>query len=175
MNRADRSSVPAADLQRDDKHPPSPPTGPDITTRRLAAPGEGLLEAQWLERTDVPTVVFEHLLELAIEIGENRPSRRLTSVHNTGPRRHPSARAERRAFDRADAPAGAPTDRLRTSVIKSGKVFQSTADPNDVTVIHEFDSATDAQALLDSPELKAAMGAAGVQGAPQIWITEQDD
>ena len=69
------------------------------------------------------------------------------------------------AFQKTDA----------ASVIKSGKVFQSTANRNDVTVIHEFDSVTDAQALLDSPELKAAMGAAGVQGAPQIWITEQDD
>ena len=60
------------------------------------------------------------------------------------------------AFQKTDA----------ASVIRSGKVFQSTANRNDVTVIHEFDSVTDAQALLDSPELKAAMGAAGVQGAP---------
>jgi uncharacterized protein YciI len=59
--------------------------------------------------------------------------------------------------------------------IKSGKVFQGTEDPNDVTVIHEFDSVADAQALLNSPELKAAMEAAGVQGVPQIWFTEEAD
>ena len=67
------------------------------------------------------------------------------------------------AFQKTDA----------ASVIKSGKVFQSTEDPNDVTVIHEFDSITDAQAVLNSPELRQAMEAAGVQGEPQIWFTEE--
>jgi len=68
------------------------------------------------------------------------------------------------AFQKTDA----------ASVIRSGKVFQSTEDSNDVTVIHEFDSVADAQAVLKSGELRDAMEAAGVQGAPQIWITEED-
>ena len=67
------------------------------------------------------------------------------------------------AFQKSDA----------ASVIKSGKVFQSTEHSNDVTVIHEFDSITDAQAVLNSPELRQAMEAAGVQGEPQIWFTEE--
>ena len=67
------------------------------------------------------------------------------------------------AFQKTDA----------ASVIKSGKVFQSTEDSNDVTVIHEFDSIADAQAVLNSPELREAMEAAGVQGVPQIWFTEE--
>ena len=67
------------------------------------------------------------------------------------------------AFQKTDA----------ASVIKSGKVFQSTEDANDVTVIHEFDSIADAHAVLNSGELREAMEAAGVQGAPQIWFTEE--
>jgi hypothetical protein len=69
------------------------------------------------------------------------------------------------AFQKSDAAAS----------IKCDRVFQSTEDPNDVTVIHEFDSLTDAQALLDSPELVEAMTAAGVQGEPQIWLPEEAD
>jgi DNA integrity scanning protein DisA with diadenylate cyclase activity len=89
MIRADRSSVPAADLQHDDHHPLSPPTGPDITTRRLAAPGEGLLEARWLERTDVPAVLFEQVLELAIEIArEGREGRRIGTMFTVGDHEH---------------------------------------------------------------------------------------
>lgn len=59
--------------------------------------------------------------------------------------------------------------------IKSGTVFRSVDDPLDVTVVHEFDNITDAKALLESPALRAAMEAAGVQGAPLIWFTEEDD
>ena len=59
------------------------------------------------------------------------------------------------------------------SVIKAETVFQGTDDPNDVTVIHEFDSITEAQALLGSQQLQEAMVAAGVQGEPEIWFTEK--
>jgi quinol monooxygenase YgiN len=59
--------------------------------------------------------------------------------------------------------------------IKSGTVFRSVDDPRDVTVVHEFDNITDAKALLESPALQAAMEAAGVEGTPLIWFTEEDD
>jgi len=49
-------------------------------------------------------------------------------------------------------------------------VYQSTDDPNDVTVIHDFHSLEKAKAFAASPELKAAMEKAGVKGA-QIWYT----
>jgi quinol monooxygenase YgiN len=50
-------------------------------------------------------------------------------------------------------------------------VYQSVDNPNDVTATHDFDSAAKAKAFAASPELKAAMGKAGVKGKPQIWIT----
>lgn len=50
-------------------------------------------------------------------------------------------------------------------------VYQSTEDPNDVTVTHDFHSMEKAKAFAASPELKAAMEKAGVKGAPQIWYT----
>jgi ABC-type sugar transport system substrate-binding protein len=49
--------------------------------------------------------------------------------------------------------------------------YQSTDNPNDVTVIHDFHSLEKAQAFAASPELKSAMERAGVKGAPQIWYT----
>jgi len=50
-------------------------------------------------------------------------------------------------------------------------VYQSTENPNDVTVIHDFHSLEKAKAFAASPELKSAMEKAGVKGAPQIWYT----
>jgi ABC-type sugar transport system substrate-binding protein len=50
-------------------------------------------------------------------------------------------------------------------------VYQSTDDPNDVTVIHDFHSLDKAKAFAASPDLKAAMEKSGVKGAPQIWYT----
>jgi hypothetical protein len=50
-------------------------------------------------------------------------------------------------------------------------VYQSTEDPNDVTVIHDFHSLEKAKAFVASADLKAAMQKSGVKGAPQIWYT----
>lgn len=50
-------------------------------------------------------------------------------------------------------------------------VYQSTDNPNDVTVTHEFHSLDKAKAFAASPELRAAMEKAGIKGAPQIWFT----
>jgi ABC-type sugar transport system substrate-binding protein len=50
-------------------------------------------------------------------------------------------------------------------------VYQSTDNPNDVTVTHDFHSLEQAKAFAASPELKAAMEKAGVKAAPQIWYT----
>jgi ABC-type sugar transport system substrate-binding protein len=50
-------------------------------------------------------------------------------------------------------------------------VYQSTDDPNDVTVIHDFHTLEKAKAFAASAELKAAMEKAGVKGASQIWYT----
>ena len=63
----------------------------------------------------------------------------------------------------------APTQKKMGVISKA--VYQSTDDQNDVTVIHDFHSLEKAKAFAASPELKSAMGKAGVKGAPQIWYT----
>lgn len=50
-------------------------------------------------------------------------------------------------------------------------VYQSADNPNDITVTHEFPSIAAAQAFAINPDLKKAMQAAGVIGAPTIWFT----
>ena len=60
--------------------------------------------------------------------------------------------------------------RLKLGVIGQA-VYTSIDSPNDVTVTHDFSSADKARAFASSPDLKAAMGQAGVKGAPQIWFT----
>jgi len=70
----------------------------------------------------------------------------------------------RKAFD-----AFAPMQKKGGVIYKA--VYQSTDDPNDVTVIHDFHSPEKAKAFAALPELKAAMEKGGVKGAPQIWYT----
>lgn len=65
--------------------------------------------------------------------------------------------------------AFAPTQKKLDVIYKA--VYQSTDDPNDVTVIHDFHSLEKAKAFAASAELKAAMEKSGVKGAPQIWYT----
>jgi hypothetical protein len=50
-------------------------------------------------------------------------------------------------------------------------VYRSTGDPNDVTVLHDFETQEAAQSFASSSMLWEAMQRAGVQGAPQIWFT----
>lgn len=50
-------------------------------------------------------------------------------------------------------------------------VYQSTDNPNDVTVTHTFHSLDKAKAFVASAELKSTMEKAGVKGPPQIWFT----
>ena len=52
-------------------------------------------------------------------------------------------------------------------------VYRAADDPNDVTVTHEFASLEAAQAFGASDALHAAMGSAGVVGAPAVWITNK--
>jgi uncharacterized protein (DUF1330 family) len=57
--------------------------------------------------------------------------------------------------------------------IKSAAVYQSAGNPNEVTVMHDFDSVAAASTFMDAKELKKAMADAGVVGAPTIWITNK--
>jgi hypothetical protein len=62
----------------------------------------------------------------------------------------------------------------RTKVGEIGDwVYQLESDPNDVTVIHDFESVEAANALAASTELHQAMSGAGVAGKPDVWITSE--
>ena len=50
-------------------------------------------------------------------------------------------------------------------------VYQSVADPNEVTAWHDFSTPEAAEAFASSPQLRDAMQHAGVQGAPEVWLT----
>jgi hypothetical protein len=50
-------------------------------------------------------------------------------------------------------------------------VYCAVGDRNDVTVTHEFATVASAEAFGASDALHAAMGQAGVVGAPTVWIT----
>jgi quinol monooxygenase YgiN len=63
---------------------------------------------------------------------------------------------------------------LRTS---SGEltthIFRDASDPNQITVINKWNSMESAMKFAHSPELKAGMEQAGVEGAPTIsFLTE---
>ena len=54
--------------------------------------------------------------------------------------------------------------------VTDADVLQAPDDANDVTVLHWFPSVENAQAFASDPELKDAMGRAGVSGPPRIEI-----
>lgn len=57
--------------------------------------------------------------------------------------------------------------------VTAESVFQNAADPNDITVRHDFASIDAAHAFAGSKELGEAMHGAGVVGAPTVWFTTQ--
>ena len=54
--------------------------------------------------------------------------------------------------------------------VTAADVLQDPADPNNVTVLHWFPSAGQAEAFATDPGLKEAMQRAGVTAAPRIEI-----
>ena len=54
-------------------------------------------------------------------------------------------------------------------------VYQSIDNPNDITVIHDFNNINEAKAFAGSAELKATMSKLGVKGTPQIWYTTESN
>ena len=53
------------------------------------------------------------------------------------------------------------------------EVMTDPGNKNDIFVIHRFPTVEDAQAFAGSPELREAMGRAGVTGAPRIEIAAE--
>jgi hypothetical protein len=65
-------------------------------------------------------------------------------------------------------------DAARKSMgVTSDGVYQLDGDPTDVTVYHEFASVAAARTFVASTALREAMERAGVQGAPDVWITNR--
>jgi len=63
---------------------------------------------------------------------------------------------------------------LRTSNGElSDKIYRDASDPNQLTVIFEWDSLENAKKYANSPELKAAMERAGVEGKPSIHFLNE--
>ena len=54
--------------------------------------------------------------------------------------------------------------------VSAADVLQDPADPNNVTVLHWFPSAGQAEAFANDPSLKDAMQRAGVTAAPRVEI-----
>jgi len=52
------------------------------------------------------------------------------------------------------------------------RLFQSTSDPRDVTLLLDWESANSARQFMDSDDLKAKMQEAGVIGTPEIQFLE---
>lgn len=57
--------------------------------------------------------------------------------------------------------------------VRAEAVYQSLDDPGDITVWHDFDNAEAAHAFVGAAELRETMAAAGVQGQPQVWLTQE--
>lgn len=51
-------------------------------------------------------------------------------------------------------------------------VSRAIDDPNSVVIVNEFATLAGAQAFATDPSLPEVMHRAGVDGAPQVWITE---
>ncbi len=55
----------------------------------------------------------------------------------------------------------------------SDQIYRDASDPNRLTVIFKWDSMANAQKYANSPELKAAMENAGVEGPPNIYFLNE--
>jgi quinol monooxygenase YgiN len=55
----------------------------------------------------------------------------------------------------------------------SDQIYRDASDPNSLTVIFKWDSLANAQKYAQSPELKAAMEKAGVDGPPNIYFLNE--
>ncbi len=61
----------------------------------------------------------------------------------------------------------------RTLGVQADTVYQAADDPNEITVTHDFATLEAARAFAGSAELRSAMHAAGVVGAPTIWFAQR--
>ncbi len=55
----------------------------------------------------------------------------------------------------------------------SAQVYQDAGDPNKVTIVNKWNSMANAQKFSQSPDLKAAMEKAGVEGHPSVYFLNE--
>jgi quinol monooxygenase YgiN len=55
----------------------------------------------------------------------------------------------------------------------SAQVYQDAGDPNMVTTVNKWNSMANAQKFAQSPDLKAAMEKAGVEGHPSVYFLNE--
>jgi heme-degrading monooxygenase HmoA len=55
----------------------------------------------------------------------------------------------------------------------SDQIYRDASDPNKVTLIFKWNSLANAQKWAHSPELKAAMEKAGVEGPPNVYFLNE--
>ena len=55
----------------------------------------------------------------------------------------------------------------------SDQIFRDASDPNKLTLLFKWNSLANAQKYANSPELKAAMEKAGVDGPPSIYFLNE--
>lgn len=64
-------------------------------------------------------------------------------------------------------------DTRRASGEKSFHIMSPADDPNDLTLLFDWDTAENAKAFMESPELKNAMQKGGVAEEPQIQFLDK--
>ena len=74
-------------------------------------------------------------------------------------------RVWRRAYNAFDA-------ERRGMGVEGHAVYRAVANPNEVTVSHDFASMSKAKAFAGKPRLREVMKGAGVQGTPTIWFVK---
>ena len=57
--------------------------------------------------------------------------------------------------------------------VTAESVYQAKDDPNNVLVLHSFATRAQAETFIASPDLREAMGRAGVEGMPRIELFEE--
>ena len=82
--------------------------------------------------------------------------------------RHPVSdfAAWRKSYDAFD-------EERRGMGVKGHGVFQTTDNPRDVTVWHDFETLAAAKAFAESPRLQEVMKEAGVAGEPTVWFAKE--
>jgi heme-degrading monooxygenase HmoA len=52
------------------------------------------------------------------------------------------------------------------------QIYRVADDPNDLLIVNEFETLDGAKAFTQDPSLKEAMGRAGVNSEPKVWIAD---